>query len=75
MGAFEAIAMIGISYVLISLYRVLSHAERRYQRLWRGPKKEKRSRGGKTRATRVKRAKPSGISARKRRGYPSGYRR
>ena len=46
MGAFEAIAMIGTSYVLISLYRALSHIERRYQALWRGSKKRRRNRAG-----------------------------
>ena len=42
MGAFEAIAMIGTSYVLISLYRALSHIERRYQAVWHGSKKYRR---------------------------------
>ena len=46
MGAFEAIAMIGTSYVLISLYRALSHIERRYQALWNGSKKRRRNRAG-----------------------------
>ena len=47
MGAFEAIAMIGTSYVLISLYRALSHIERRYQALWHGSEKYRRNRAGK----------------------------
>ena len=38
MGAMEAIAMIGVSFVLISLYRAISCAERRYQALWHGRK-------------------------------------
>ena len=46
MGAFEAIAMIGTSYVLISLYRALSHIERRYHALWHGSKKYRRNRAG-----------------------------
>ena len=46
MGAFEAIAMIGTSYVLISLYRALSHIERRYQALWHGSKKWRQNRVG-----------------------------
>lgn len=46
MGAFEAIAMIGTSYVLISLYRALSHIERRYQAVWHGSKKHRRGRAG-----------------------------
>ena len=50
MGAFEAIAMIGTSYVLISLYRMLSHIERRYQTVWHGSKKYRRNRGGSDRA-------------------------
>ena len=47
MGAFETIAMIGTSYVLISLYRTLSHIERRYQAVWHGSKKYGRNRVGK----------------------------
>ena len=39
MGAIEAIAMIGTSYVLISLYRAISCAARRYQTLWHGQKR------------------------------------
>lgn len=54
MGAFEAIAMIGTSYVLISLYRALSHIERRYQALWRGSEKYRRSRAGNGRAKAAK---------------------
>ena len=46
MGAFEAIAMIGTSYVLISLYRTLSHIERRYQMVWHGSKKGRRNSAG-----------------------------
>ncbi|MBQ9646842.1 MAG: hypothetical protein IJV43_00590 [Oscillospiraceae bacterium] len=39
MGAIEAIAMIGTRFVLISLYRAISCAERRYQTLWHGRKR------------------------------------
>ena len=39
MGAMEAIALICASFVLISLYRAISCAERRYQALWHGQKR------------------------------------
>ena len=47
MGAFEAIAMIGTSYVLISLYRTLSHIELRYHAVWHSSKKRGRNKAGK----------------------------
>ena len=68
MGAIEAIAMIGTSYVLISLYRMLSHIERRYRAVWHGPKKSRQNRVGKPRA---KRAKIAAVLARKRRKQSS----
>lgn len=68
MGAFEAIAMIGASYVLISLYRVLSHIERSYQAVWHGSEKYRRSRVGKSRAKLAK-------SLRFRRGKSANIRR
>lgn len=75
MGAFEAIAMIGTSYVLISLYRVLSHIERRYQAVWRGSKKHRRNRVGKLRAKPTKKLRfqrGKGAAARRsRRGQPN----
>ena len=45
MGAIEAIVMIGTSFVLISLFRALTHIERRYRAAWGGAGK---SRGRRT---------------------------
>ena len=39
MGAIEAIVMIGMSFVLISLFRALTHIERRYRAAWGGAEK------------------------------------
>ena len=46
MGAIEAVAMIGTSFVLISLYRAISCAEKRYQALWHGRGVGRRRRAG-----------------------------
>ena len=48
MGALEAIALIGTSYVLLSLYRVFSWAEQRYQAAWHRPGQNGYSRGKKS---------------------------
>ena len=67
MGAFEAIAMIGTSYVLISLYRTLSHIELRYHAVWHSSKtREKQSR----KALRKTGKKPA-VSTQKKREYSS----
>ena len=39
MGAIEAIVTIGTSFVLISLFRALTHIERRYRVAWGGAEK------------------------------------
>ena len=39
MGAIEAIVTIGTSFVLISLFRALTHIERRYRAAWGGTEK------------------------------------
>ena len=66
MGAFEAIAMIGTSYVLISLYRALSHIERRYQAVWHGSKKYRRNRAGNGRGVAARNGKRPRRTARDR---------
>ena len=38
-GAIEAIVTIGTSFVLISLFRALTHIERRYRAAWGGAEK------------------------------------
>ncbi len=38
MGAVEAIVTIGTSFVLIALFRALTHIERRYRAAWGGGK-------------------------------------
>ncbi|MBE7004997.1 MAG: hypothetical protein E7425_12125 [Ruminococcaceae bacterium] len=43
MGAIEAIVTIGTGYVLIALFRALTHIERRYRAAWHASKK---ARGG-----------------------------
>ena len=39
MGAIEVIVTIGTSFVLISLFRALTHIERRYRAVWGGAEK------------------------------------
>lgn len=69
MGAFEAIATIGVSYVLFSPYRTLFHIERRYQTVWHGAKKS-----GRNRARRIckKQIKTPALSRRCARRYRAG---
>lgn len=44
MGVFDVISMIGISYVLISLYCAFSYIERRYHTVWHSSKKHRQNR-------------------------------